>query len=672
MKSKALKCILVVLVALIAVCAVACVKEQEEAPTTVPTPAPTPIDTTVKKLEIDYDMTYCGNSLKNLSPLFDEQELDAESSGFVIPISYILPFDYDNDGDIDQTDYDSEFEITIDFEVKKHIDYLYLFYKTAGQKITIQTGTAFNYENTIEYTSQKVGWNKVEINSDTRYVNLIFTNSPATPPYEVMAYGYDLGETAVTQSAVHQNKTMGYLVGINGHSKPYGNNSSDLECAGYFRDYTGWRAGYHVDSYTSTKGASDFSGATYTMRMDVIYAMLLSKKTESVPCFEFYLHNNTGAHIDGSDKTLPQSYVMYAEFLYQYTLRYGNNPSNTTDLIKYRGGKQINKNLIKWIELGNEPNGEDSTGYTPYQLAALQSASYDGHCGTVVAPSGSGVGIKNADPNIKVAMSGLAGIQTRYIKTMCFWLKNNRTDGTIGMDAFNVHTYCRTTITYNGYGIEVGISPESANFAGQLADLVEFRDKYYPDKEIWLTEFGWDTNQSYMTEGSAHAYGPYTGRQVQAMWLLRAYFILSSIGVDRAAMYMALDCGPEETSVGKYGTSGVITVDGEKKDSYYYIYTLKNVMNDMYFVKTVDSGNEDVWVYQYENGQGKTCYALWCPTSDNVRVDGYQLNIGEGATSVTLTEMAYGEKSGVSSTLTPNNGVVSVNVSECPIIITVE
>ena len=634
--------------------------DDEEAP---------PLDTTVKKLELNYDMAYCGISLKDLSKLFDEQHFDPQSTGLVFPTSSILPYDYDNDGDIDEDDYNSKFEVTIDFEVKKHVDHIYLFYKNAGTKITIQTGTAFNYENTIEYTSEATGWNRIDIDKDTRYINFIFTNAPAVPPYEILVYGYDLGERVPALEQVNHNKTLGYLVGINGHSKPGGNNASDLTCAGYFRDYTGWAAGYHVDLYP--KAASDFSSLVYTSRMDVIYKVLKDNNTESVPCFEFYI-NRSPAHIEGSDKMDPASYMMYAEFLYQYTLRYGNNPSNTTDLVKVIGKrKTINKDLIKWIELGNEPNGEDATGYTPYQLAALTSMAYDGHCNTLSAPSGSGIGIKNADPNIKVAMSGLAGIGTRYIKTMCFWLRNNRADGTIGMDAFNVHTYCRTVISYNGYGIEVGISPEAADLAGQLNDLIEFRNKYYPEKEIWLTEFGWDTNQSYATEGSAHAYGPYTGRQVQAMWLVRSYLILSSIGVDRAAMYMALDCGPEETSVGKYGTSGVITTSGEKKDSYYYINTLKTKMNDMYFVEIVDSGNDEVWIYKFENGRGKTCYALWCPTSDNVRYDNFQLNVG-GASSVTLTEMAYGEKEGISTPLSANAGNVSVNVSECPILVTVE
>lgn len=655
MKSKILRSILLIILALLCVVALPSCDTDEEKE----------IDTTVRKIEIDYDMTYCGVSLKNLSALFDEQ---ASSDPFdpqgVVPSNYIPTYDYDNDGDVDDEDYSAEFEITVNFEVKKHIDSVYLYYKGTGQTIKLEAGTPFKYETVKEHTVTEQGWNKVEINADTQYLNITFKNGKNQPPFEVLAYGYDLGEEPKKPEGTHVNKTMGYLLGMNGHSKA--DKTANIECVGYFRDYVTWTIGYEKNAYP--QAGSVLQGQQHTA-MRVLYTALQKKGTESVPCFMFDL-KNTPAHVDGASKWEPQSYVMYSEFVHQYTLKYGNNPLKTIDDVKLHLGRpELNLNLIKWIEIGNEPNGEDAHGYTPYQLAAFTSAAYDGHCNTMTTESGSGLGIVNADPNIKVAMSGLAGIGNRYIKAMCFWLEHNRADGTIGMDAFNVHTYCRKTISYNGFSIEVGVSPEEGNLAGSLMDIVTFRDTYYPTTEVWLTEFGWDTNQSYLTEGSAHAYGPYTGRQVQGMWLVRSYFILASIGVDRAAMYMCRDVGAEEESIGKYGSSGVVTSGGgQKKDGYYYLYTLKNTMNDMYFVEILDSGNEDVWIYKFENGQGKTCYALWCPTTDNIRVDNFQLNVGS-ATSVTKTEMAYGEISGVSSELAVNNGTVSVNVSECPVLV---
>ena len=330
-----------------------------------------------------------------------------------------------------------------------------------------------------------------------------------------------------------------------------------------------------------------------------------------------------------------------------------------------------NKDYIKWIEIGNEPNGEGNNGYNPYQLAALTSCAYDGHNSTVKSQDGSGIGIKTADPNIKVAMAGLAGINKRYIESMVFWLENNRPDGTLGLDAFNVHTYCRKQISYNGYSVYTGVCPEIGNIVSdELKELIDYRNKYYPDVEIWLTEFGWDTNQSYETENSAHAYGPYTGRQVQAMWLVRAYFMFAGAGIDRAAMYMCKDLGNDETTVGKYGTSGVIDSNGKYKDSYYYIYTLKSTMSDMRFAEIIDSGNEDVWIYRFENDSGKSCYAVWCPTMDNVRCDNFKLEID--ADNATLVEFQYGEISGVSSELKVKDKTVTINVSECPVLVFAE
>jgi hypothetical protein len=371
---------------------------------------------------------------------------------------------------------------------------------------------------------------------------------------------------------------------------------------------------------------------------------------------------------------------MYAEFVYQYSLRYGNNPNATLDLVKIAKGQKpvINTDLVDWIEIGNEPNGEDSNGYTPYQLAAFTSAVYDGHCNTMNSSSGSGLGIANADPGMKVAMSGLAGIQNRYIRAMCFWLEHNRADGDIGIDAFNVHTYCRKTIEYNGYAIEIGVSPEDADLAGALADVLDFRNTYYPDKEVWLTEFGWDTNQSYATVNSSHAYAEYTGRQVQAMWLTRTYLILSAIGIDKADMYMCHG-GNDETSVGKYGTCGVIGYEYDengnevkvKKDSYYYLYTLKNTLGNYTFEEEIEAYDENVLIYKYKTAEGKTAYALWCKTSDGTKADNYQLRIdGEGAT---LVQNVYGDIDGAQSNLEVDEySYVSVNVSENPVYVIVD
>ena len=618
----------------------------------------------IVKIPLDYDKTYMGNSLKNLSKMFDEQNLDAIDTNYTFPATGVSIQDFDNDGNINDFDRNSQYVITADMSVKKYVSAVYLYFATPNHDYKIEVGTPFNYEREISGTATSTGWLKIDVGYDTQYVNFTFYNGQT--PLEVMVYGYDLGFKEEIATTVHERHTMGYLLGVNGHVQS--NRASDISAFGYYRDYKTWTFAYRRDLYES--GGTSFSGSYYD-NMKAKYKTLNSNNVDPVPCFMW--DGNSLPMFDGADKTDPASYVMYSEFLFQYALRFGTNPNaSVDDVVAIKNGKAaVSYGYVHWIELGNEPNGEDAKGWAPYSLAALTSAAYDGHMNTLTSASGSKLGIKNADPNMKVAMAGLAGWQERYIKAMAFWLKYNRTDGNLGVDAFNSHTYCRHQIKYNGTFIEVGVSPEAYDLAGALRGVCEFRDKYYPDVEVWITEFGWDTNQSYATQGSCHAYGPFTGRQVQAMWLTRTYFILSEIGVDRGAMYMLFDVGPEETSVGKYGTSGVITSDGTKKDSWYYLSTLKAHMYDMYFEEVIDSGNEDVWIYKYDNHEGKTCYAVWCPTTDDVRVNDFKLNVGNAKT-VTLVEMADKEPEGISTPLTVNNQTVSVNVSECPILVICE
>ena len=381
--------------------------------------------------------------------------------------------------------------------------------------------------------------------------------------------------------------------------------------------------------------------------------------------------------------------------MFAFSARYGSNSS--MDLLEYAkyhmdATSIVGMNYLTWIEMGNEPDGAWNgihNYYSAYQLAALTSAAYDGHCRTMVSSEtskGYHLGLKNGDPNIRGAMAGVSAVSNEYITAMCYWMKANRQDGKTAFDAFNVHYYMAKSITLpNGSTTTVGISPEEGNIKGVLSKLVAYRDKYYGEKEVWITEFGWDTNQSYATATSAHGYEnkdtgvSYTGREVQAMWLTRAYLLISSTGVDKATMYMCEDCGVEELSVGKYGTSGVIgymydengnTVEF-KKESYYYLYTLKNTLGNYTFNQEIEAYDENVMIYQYKTADGKIAYAVWCKTSDGTVSNNYQLRID--GNSATLVENQHEDIDGVQSKLVADElGYVSINVSEKPIYILVD
>jgi len=720
---------------------------------------------------------YCGEVIKDLTPLIDEFDLVAEGG---LPSNPLKRF-YHKAGDWNEgrndyytdTDerYGTDLAPIIDLEYNHYIDYIMVFYSHDVYDLDVRASKGFANFNTPSawdaknetYLSSSLkanAWNKIEIGKEVRFIQLQFLDGEA--PVEVVFYGHQTGETEGDElgETTHKLPTVGEMMGICALLGDGAESSiKDLSCVTVVREYHNLGWSYNASSFPLKS----------TVFIKTVVGDFDRKYKEHapynliVPCLQWSTGDNpakTYNKLTGklnsevatfTEKYLPSTYIGYADVMYQYAARYGSSKmAYLYDNVRAHsdGGSEIGLNLIKWLEYGNEPNGEDQRGATPYQLAALTSAAYDGHMRTVLADVYNPddytyfLGAKNADPDIKVAMAGLVGIGDRYITAMCYWMRANRYDkyemwtsknDTIAMDAFNVHTYFGEYYVLNGEGIHVGVSPEEYGLVDAMSNLIEFRNKYYPDVEVWLTEFGWDTNESYETMTSSHRYGEYTSRQVQAMWLTRAYILLSSCGVDKATMYMANDLGNDRDTYGKYGTCGIFgythrygddnpelvyTIKGQDcykgepdadgkdryyyidndvfagnsaeekltpKASYYYMATLFNTLKEYTFRREIVSGHDDVWVYQYSNKQADEAYALWCPTSNMTKVDGYKLYVGTDCNSVTLTETQVGydaagntvedtsSVTGKQTTLTVDSeGYVYVNVSENPIYVVVD
>ena len=548
-------------------------------------------------------------------------------------------------------------------------------------------------------------------------------------PTEVLVYGYAVGAGDPILDTTHELPLLKDFMGACGFTAGGGGNTSpeQLACMGVLREYVnlGWvysNAGFPKKAATianSSMGNFDYNYGVAYKDLIVVPCLQWSEGTNPARYYNRIEEKLDISQIASeADKFKPETYAAYADVAYQYAARYGScKIGYVFDAVAAHSGgtPRVGLNYLQWIELGNEPNGEDQNGTTPYQLAALTSAAYDGHQRTILTDVWNGesfdyfFGAKNADPDFKLAMAGLAGIGSRYITSMVYWMRANRTDGSIAMDAFNVHTYFGQYFTLNGQQICVGVSPEQYGLIDAMSALVEFRDKYYPNVEVWITEFGWDTNQSYETMTSAHAYSDYSGREVQAMWLVRAYLQLAASGVDKATMYMVEDMSDDRTAVGKYGTCGIYACDvedvydengkfvetkynGDKmiaKESYYLIYTLKTALGNMRFNREIASGNEDVWIYEFTGDNGERGYAVWCPTSNDTRVNDYKLYIGaDGATLITNnfedhreykdiygnpTDVdKYYQTTGDQTNLVADGGFVSINVTENPVYVIVD
>jgi len=323
--------------------------------------------------------------------------------------------------------------------------------------------------------------------------------------------------------------------------------------------------------------------------------------------------------------------------------------------------------LLKYIENWNEPDRtwNDRQGrFHPYELAAMCSADYDGHKSAL----GSGHGVKTADPNMKLVLAGLAGLDLPYLKAMKLWADYNR-GGSFPADVINLHHYSSNG---NEQGFKPdghGISPEADKLKERMQAIAEWRNANVPDAELWLTEFGYDTNPT--SPLHAPAIGSMNAERVQAAWLVRSYLALAAAGVDRAAMFMLRDV--KSTDGGVFATCGLVTEKGQwkPKPSWFYLAALKKRLNGLTFDKEIPSGNPDVLVYRFGNSV-RQAYVVWCPTSEDKHVKGFNLKLPGKTMSGVLPLIAADDKFHNAGFATPvPTGVLKLDVSETPTIVTV-
>ena len=553
-------------------------------------------------------------------------------------------------------------------------------------RLGLRWGTPFAWENEKVIFPKGRSWGTYMLDATAQFLNFRFNFNAA--PAQIVLYGYRVGEEPreAEPTEIPMKKLTNFF-GVNG----YINDADDIHSVStYVREYHPWAA-----SCPDPEG--DESDVLYVSPSrnglwdyDEFYRKRHEMGISVVPTIEFEHYSPKGDYDDPANFTDPGRYFKYASMLFQYIARYGHNKDIPDEAIRVGENQTIKKGLgyIDCIEPSNEPNmtwGGRRKYFSPFELAALSSICYDGHEGKYKY-----AGVKQADPNCRMTMSGIAGTSVEYVRAMAFWAKYNRRDGKLPFDAINVHNYCGIGEVVGVVDVNLedrgerrvfrGVSPEHGDITGVLKPLLDFRAKYAPEQEIWLTEFGWDTNQSYDTALSAHAYGEYSGREVQAMWLVREYLLLSSIGIERGAMFLIRDCGPEET-VGKFATSGLVTVpldaggghtiQGNKKPSFYYLYTVKELLEETTFDGEIAVPNKYVKMFRYKKDDGKCIYALWCPTEDETKVNGLRIAL-PGVEKATLVTLADQRLFGNRSELAIENGRVSVNVSETPIFIVEE
>lgn len=477
--------------------------------------------------------------------------------------------------------------------------------------------------------------------------------------------------------------TMDQFIGMNAFVD---DPPSLINAAGLVREYHNWSwdegngdGAYKGFPFSQMQFAPSNPGWSY----DDFYGKLKNLGITVAPCIQSSVPwlQKTGAFhpankpldMAGTDAASPLSYHAKANFMYQFVARYGSKTVPDSLLQLAPGQKRVSGlGYIKYIEDWNEQDrtwdGKDAE-FAPEEYAAMASADYDGHCNTMNVYNKK-YGVKNADSTVKMVMGGLALLSLDYIKRMKNWFELNRADKKFAADVLNFHIY--TFPDGSQFGDSgPALSPEAGRLKEQLQEIVQYRNQNLPDKEIWISEFGWDLHPD--SRLSVPEIGNMDRQEVQGIWLVRAYMALAAAGVDRAQMYMLRDVNPNDKT--QFASSGLAGPKGDltPKKSWYYVATLKKLLTNMRFLGEQKSSDPDILVYKFKDIKSpRGVYAVWAKTSKDYKVDNFSLPISAGTQSAQMVSLLAGSVSGEDLNLKITGGKVFLDVSERPVFVTVD
>ncbi len=476
---------------------------------------------------------------------------------------------------------------------------------------------------------------------------------------ELALYGYkesDLSAEQIEKTAAHSGSyqkidlSAGQRIGFNAFID---DPMTAIMAGGNVREY------HNLSWLLDADGKVKFTQGTWG-DMDSYYAAMKAQGISIIPCFQGGSSAITKTEKPpeipvsfGADPTDPASYAIHAQAMYQVAARYGSNPDVDPDTLNVADGSEpkVGLGLLQALENANEPNktwSGKANYFTPYELAAMCSADYDGHEGTI--PN---AGVKKADPEFRLAVGGLLNTASvlDYLSEMKLWFDYNRTDGIFAVDIINIHM-----------GPDA-VNPEDSGFVDRVKEIREWIDKNAPYSELWISEF--EVPMSDCEQEGIDAHDDETYQLKYAQRIARTYLLSLSSGVDRMTKFQLRDEGP-----GVYYNSGLVTQKGEwsKKTAWYYVSCMTNILRDTYFA--ADMTDSEVKKYFFINKKcGDSIYALWLPTNTGQVMKNCKIVVPE--TSKVYLTVPGTCAEGITTELAVKNGAVAFTATETPVFMTI-
>lgn len=550
---------------------------------------------------------------------------------------------------------------------------LYFYDINGSDSLYAWCGDGTTWSKIVEQpTSAYNSWVAKPTTCKGRYVRFK-VKSPSAAITEVVLYGTPEGSVVpLPQPSSFKRATMGELIGLNGFID---DNRDNIAAVGNIREYHNWmwddgNDNVSTPAYPNNQfgwNPSWVRGTGWGWNFDEYYEDLHSRGLQIAPVFQgspgwmfgMIAGDSLKPMALGADSTNPAVYKAHADYMFQFAARFGSTVVPSADLrVDAQNTKKAGLGFVQYMEGWNEPDKDwkGKTGYfSPKVLSTLMSADYDGHQKSM----GTKVGVKNADPNMKYVMPALISINLEYVKAMKYWADGNRGGG-FPADVLNFHHYCTDGGGQGAGEATTGISPEKDDLRGRMETMRAYRDQYLPGKELWLSEFGWDTHPD--SKFGAQTFSGSDEYETQGRWLVRAYLEIAAAGFDKAQMFMLRDTW--DSSPGVFATSGLVhdmhdtlSPKYQKKPSWYYVNTMHKTMKNYRYAEDLSANG--VRIYRFENAKSadSVAYVVWNP--DDAAAN-KTLNLSLGLNSARVVKLTDAQALGTSANVTASANQISL------------
>lgn len=305
------------------------------------------------------------------------------------------------------------------------------------------------------------------------------------------------------------------------------------------------------------------------------------------------------------------------------------------------------KSPLASIEIGNEPGDVfDSEVFMPLFKRMAE-------------------GIRRADPDMKIlTCTAKAGEADRWSKSLNEDFSSPEIKALY--DVISVHTYAELPKTEGRHPWE-RVHPESdrTKYLKVMHETIDWRNKNAPDKEVWITEFGWDAPSAEAMKKRVKGFKEYGWEGEtelnQAQWIVRSFVLFSELDIDRAYLYWYDDKDQART----HGSSG-LTRNSKPKKSFWAVKHFYDTLGGYRFSRVIEK-KDDLYVFEFkaDNPRDGTIWIAWSPTDSEQTKEVTLKDLPSLPKSVVRSPMAEGAAPEVSTEKVGANGI-RFEVTETP------